>query len=103
MPMYDRRCTECKAMSVDLWEPISQTEGLPCLPLCTGRLERIISSHSVTSDDIPGGIWIEHGICHADGSPKKYYSKSEMTKAAKAAGLVQGAFIHDSPHGRRWV
>lgn len=60
-------------------------------------------ANSVIGDDIPGGILIEHGICNSDGSPKRYYTKSSMTKAAKAKGLVQGAFLHGSPPGRTWV
>lgn len=60
-------------------------------------------ANSVIGDDIPGGILIEHGICNADGSPKRYYTKSSMTKAAKAKGLHQGAFLHGSPPGRRWI
>lgn len=35
-------------------------------------------------------VWIRHGICNPDGSPKRYRSKSEMKKAAFEAGLTQG-------------
>ena len=34
-------------------------------------------------DDIPGGVMVEHGLCHADGSPRRFDSKSEMARAAK--------------------
>jgi len=47
-------------------------------------------SFGVITDEIPGGIWIRHGICNEDGTPKKYYSKSEMRKAAFEKGLTQG-------------
>lgn len=62
-----------------------------------------MGANSAIGDDLPGGVLIEHGICNDDGSPKRYYTKSSMTKAAKAKGLHQGAFLHDSPPGRRWV
>lgn len=43
---------------------------------------------AVHPDDIPGGLLVPHAICHADGTPKRYYSKSSMAKAAAAKGWV---------------
>lgn len=43
---------------------------------------------NVVGDDIPGGVEIKHGICNADGTPKKYYSHSEIRRAAAEKGLV---------------
>lgn len=40
----------------------------------------------VNTDDIPGGLEIRHAICNPDGTPKKYYSKSEIRRAAAEAG-----------------
>lgn len=66
-------------------------------------------SSNVITDDIPGGIEIKHGICHEDGSPRRYYSKSEMTKAAKAKGLVNHVEhvtrpgTDKSPHTSKWT
>jgi hypothetical protein len=60
-------------------------------------------ANSVIGDDIPGGLMIEHGICHPDGSPKRYDTKSSIYKAAKEKGLHVGAFVHGSPPGRTWV
>lgn len=62
-----------------------------------------VGANGAIGDDIPGGIMIEHGICHADGSPKRYDTKSSIAKAAKKAGLHWGAFLHGSPPGRTWV
>lgn len=59
-------------------------------------------TNCVVGDDIPGGLMIEHGICNADGSAKRYDTKSSIYKAAKAKGLHVGAFVHGSPHGRTW-
>jgi len=39
-------------------------------------------------DSIEGGVLIHHGLCNDDGSPKRYYSRSEIRKAAEARGLV---------------
>lgn len=40
------------------------------------------------TDDIPGGVWMKHGICNEDGTPKKYYTRHEIREATRAAGLV---------------
>lgn len=49
------------------------------------------TNFSVIGDDIPGGVWIRHGLCNADGTPRKYYSKSEMAKEAEKRGLINNA------------
>jgi hypothetical protein len=41
----------------------------------------------VIGDDIPGGREIRHGLCNEDGSPRTYYTKSEIAKEAKRRGL----------------
>lgn len=88
--MYDRICTnaECKIELIDCWEPITAPE-VNC-EKCGKITERawLTKPAAVIQDSIEGGIWIRHGICNPDGSPKKYYSKSEMRKAAEAKGLV---------------
>lgn len=64
---------------------------------------------NVIGDDIPGGILIRHGICNEDGTPRKYYSKSEMTKEAKRRGLVNlvehvtEPGTDKSKHTTRWI
>lgn len=44
---------------------------------------------NVIADDIPGGLLVRHGLCDPEtGAPRRYYSKSEMAREAKARGLV---------------
>lgn len=65
---------------------------------------------NVIGDDIPGGVDILHGICNDDGSPKRYYTKSDINKAAKAKGLVRlDTHVTDpksgsdkNPHTKPW-
>lgn len=45
---------------------------------------------SVIGDDIPGGIEIRHGLCNEDGTPRKYYSKSEIAREAAKRDLRDG-------------
>lgn len=48
------------------------------------------SNFGVIGDDIPGGLLVKNGICWPDGTPRKFYSKSEIRKAADNAGLTIG-------------
>jgi hypothetical protein len=42
----------------------------------------------VWADDIPGGLEITNGICNEDGTPKRYYSRSEIRAACLAKGVI---------------
>lgn len=42
----------------------------------------------VRSDDIPGGLVIEHGLCNEDGSPRTYYSRSEIRLECEKRGFI---------------
>ena len=68
-------------------------------------------ANSVTADDIPGGVEIRHGICNEDGSPRRYYSKSEMAREAKRRNVVNrvehipvpNSGSDKSKHTTRWI
>lgn len=42
----------------------------------------------VWQDSIEGGIDIAHGLCHEDGTPKRYYSRTEIKRACDAKGVI---------------
>ena len=79
-------------------------------PFCKGNAADHAPGHAnVIADEIPGGIEIRHGICHENGEPRRYYSKSEMAAEAKRRGLVNHV-VHigkrgtdKSPHTSRWI
>jgi hypothetical protein len=54
-------------------------------------------------------IWIRHGLCHEDGSPKHFTSKQAITREAKAKGLtnmvrhVTEPGTDKSKHTTRWI
>jgi len=48
----------------------------------------------ISTDDIPGGLEVRHGICNPDGSPKRYYSKTEIKRAANEKGVT---ILGDTP------
>ena len=115
MPIYDRRCKGngcadgCSYQILDRLEPVD-FEAPPC-PLCGGDTERFWKQGShpaVIPDEIPGGIEIRHGICNEDGTPRRYYSHSEMKREAKRRGLenlvehVPTPGSDKSPYTTRW-
>jgi hypothetical protein len=79
---------ECPAghVQTDVW---AERDALPACA-CGEPTERrwVTSAASAHSDDIPGGIEIRNGICHADGSPRRFYSKSEIRRAEIANNVV---------------
>ena len=60
-------------------------------PFCKGSVaDHGVSHVGVAGDDIPGGLEVKHGICWPDGTPRRFYSKSEIRKTAADAGLTIG-------------
>lgn len=112
MPNYDRICCSNPShILVDSLEPLSPPQVL--CPYCGEQTSRgftgTVRSAAVISDGIPGGVEMKHGLCNEDGSPRRYYSKSDINREAKARGLVNYV-VHQppkgtdkSPHTSRWV
>ncbi len=48
----------------------------------------------VIQDSIEGGLVIEHGLCNHDGTPRTYYSQSEIDRECKARGLMRWTDMH---------
>jgi cytidylate kinase len=43
-----------------------------------------------------GGLTIEHGLCNEDGTPRTYYSQSEITSECKRRGLTRWTDCHEA-------
>lgn len=101
MRMIDTKCPACGHITIDVLLRVKDTDGNYVMPYCRERtvdpeklcgtlVERTLvggyAAH-VHPDDIPGGVWIRHGICNLDGSPRQYFTKSEMARVAKERGL----------------
>lgn len=72
-------------------------------PFCNGStVDHGRYGGGVAADDIPGGMLIEHAICNPDGTPKRYYSKSEIRETARAKGWTISGETPKDP-GTRWV
>ena len=66
------------------YRPLDRGEhGLGRCPLEARRRAPV-----VWADSIPGGVDIQNAICNADGTPKRYYSRSEIKAACAAKGVI---------------
>jgi hypothetical protein len=98
------RCDPCE-WEGKLWH--WSNEPAPECPSCSVALEpnddpEPNRAAAVVPDDIPGGLLVKHAICNDDGSPKRYYSKTEIKAAAAAKGwTINGDTPKDA--GSRWV
>ena len=105
MPMYDLVCSNGHKQR-NLFLKLGER---PACPECGEATETLWDSPAnIIPDDIPGGILIRHGICNEDGSPRRYYSKSEIAAEAKRRGLenrvdhVTAPGTDKNPHTTRW-
>lgn len=107
--LVDAVCPGCGDMHTDVWIDRDHPDYPRCR--CGPALVRHWggAGPAVHGDDIPGGVLIHHGICHDDGTPRRYYSKSEMARAAQARGLTNWVeHVGDrgsdkNPHTQRFV
>lgn len=75
-----------------------------CWPCHNATKGTVGKAACVIPDDIPGGLEIKHGLCNPDGSPRKYYSHTEINAEAKRRGMVNMVRHTDQDHHvKRWV
>ncbi len=128
MPMYDYQCPACKTVEIDVLAPVESTRlcsaptgyysavvGGPVdtfkywTGVCGTKMERVwlAKAPCVVGDECD--VTVRHGICNADGSPRRYTSKAEMRQEAVKKGLVntvrhQGKMGSDkSDHTVKWT
>ena len=116
MPMYDRRCTDCDRTLIDCWEPINTPDFscslAECHPdnRCQGLMKRAwVGGQGPKAHGDEIDVYIKHALCHSDGSPRRFRSKTELRKAEQKAGVRNvvrhvGAQGSDkSKHTQRWT
>ena len=84
MPAYDLVCEDGHEV-LDVVHSVK--EGHPPCPTCGKPLSTLWRTYGAGHQGDEIDIWIRHGICNDDGSPKRYRSKEEIKRAAKAKGL----------------
>lgn len=87
MRRTDAECPSCGLRKDDFY--LQAGESYPACA-CGTQMEWLPRSghQSIVPDDIPGGVLIEHGLCNEDGTPKRYYSRSEIRMACAVKGQV---------------
>ncbi len=106
MPYYDRKCGSCEKLYIDCWEPIT-APAHACE--CGQPTQRVLLPNGRKAIPDECDVWVKHGICNEDGTPRHYRSKSEMRRVARERGLepyVQhiGTKGGDrSVHTSRWI
>jgi hypothetical protein len=68
------------------------TEGDHGLGRCPFERRRV--APAVRQDTIEGGLLIAHGLCHPDGTPRRYDSRTEIRQEAAARGLIQWSEVY---------
>lgn len=107
MPMFDRACPNCHRQMLDQLEP-SDAPVVRC-PVCNVPTERVWvqKASAIIGDEID--VTIRNGLCHADGTPRRFRSRAELKAAEKQAGMVNyvvhqpGRGSDKSKHTSRWV
>ena len=94
IPFYDLTCDN-NHEQIDVLLKLGERPPCPTCGSPTYTLWRATSN--VIADDIPGGIEIKNCLCWPDGTPRRYYSKSEMAKEAKRRGYYQGTDVPYKP------
>jgi hypothetical protein len=92
MRMIDLHCLACGGVC----EVLQRSGDALACRLCESlHVERIFTRGPTTRpDEIPGGIQIAHGLCNEDGTPRTYYSRSEIKMAAAVKGLVSWSEVY---------
>jgi putative FmdB family regulatory protein len=108
MPIYDYKCQNCGTIQSDIYTQISDKTRV--CPRCShedfvGIMERVWlpgQGASVIGDEID--IEIKHGLCNADGTPRRFRSREELRRAERKAGLTNYVVHTDGDkHVKRWV
>ncbi len=104
--MYDRTCTDCGSAHTDCLEPIS-TPDYACP--CGGLMKRAWvggKGPKAHGDEID--IYVTNAICHADGTPRRFRSKSELKRVEQQAKVSLRVEHKGEPgsdkskHTQRW-
>ena len=105
--MFDRICERCQRQIIDCMEPVTAPE-VAC-PDCGGATKRAWFGKpaAVIGDEID--VSVQNGLCNADGTPRRFTSRTELRRAEVAAGYTNYVVHHGtkggdkSPHTSRWV
>ena len=85
---FDYKCNECGREQLDVIAP-AEDKTFPCVvDGCQGTMERawlLGHASSVIGDEID--VEVKHALCHPDGSPRRFRSRTEMKRVAQQSGF----------------
>ena len=107
--LIDTVCTnpDCRKEYIDVWLVDGQYRSCEMCEWGTERLYKASSTAHAHGDECD--VWIKHGLCHEDGSPRRFTSKSEIARVAKERNLynrVEHVTTKDTDKNKntqRWV
>jgi hypothetical protein len=108
--LIDIVCPACGASELDRYIDPSQISACAC----GAARQRLFATQGGSAPSVSGDecdVTIRHGLCNADGSPRRYTSKSEIAREAARRGLRNdvthvtnpNAGSDRNPHTQRWV
>lgn len=87
----------CGHTVIDYLERDGSPERPLVCPTCSAKtLDRVLiggQSAHVHGDECD--VWIKHGLCNEDGSPRHFRHKSEIARAAREAGERDGTHVYN--------
>ena len=84
MPAYDLVCPQGHE-TLDVVHSVKEPHP-PC-PVCGESLGTLWRTYGAAHQGDEIDIWIRHGICNEDGSPRRYRSKEEIRRETAKRGL----------------
>lgn len=101
---YPFKCSACehefKTLRWD-YEPFPKCPSCDTADVTYLNYGQVGTSAGISTDDIPGGVEIKHALCNPDGTPKRYYSKTEIKRAANERGYTLSGDT-PKPYNVRW-
>lgn len=107
MRLIDLKCPTCSRIQLDHLERDEDKTRPDC---CGTPMERVFlptNRENVIGDEID--VTIKNGLCNADGTPRRFRSRTELRKAEQKAGMTNyvrhlGTKSGDrSKHTTRWT
>ncbi len=103
--LIDTKCRGCLRETIDAFV---ETTMIPQCEACGETVERMWKANpaGVLGDEID--VTVKHGLCNADGSPRRFRSRAEMKRVADSLGLrnhvehVPTKGSDKSPHTQRF-
>lgn len=100
MPRYDVICPN-EHETLDIVKRIN--DPFPACPTC-GEQTSILwtQTAAVHGDELPVGYAAKHGVCHPDGTPRRFDSMTELKRALNEKGLVISGDTPGKPYRVNW-